>query len=302
MKTYRVTPDRKSLMGALQQIRWQGKGVSQSRGINWRGWLIVLGVLCLLGVPGGADSAGPPKPQGPFQICPRNASDTNAYALCATAQCFLLNDVAYCKCDLMNGSSISSSFEFQENGTPQNVCDLLDDGVNNGFTVSTYSVPAQLLFSYAQTYNGSGPPPLALYTCPGGSSGPYAQCDGGVCFNSTTGKDFPGVGPIGATQVVCACPITDPRREARLGFQIAGPWQKTDGSACKGTDSPDDCCSSDWFSQFCFPPERNPATGDTLLVGAPQGTGILLSVLLDGPPAPQVNQCQLEKGKKPKSK
>ncbi len=56
----------------------------------------------------------------------------------------------------MNGRSISGSFEFQEGGTSQNVCDLLDDGVNNGFTVSTYSAPQQILKSYAEAYSGSG--------------------------------------------------------------------------------------------------------------------------------------------------
>ena len=304
-----MTPDRKSRTGSMQQIRPTGKGVPQPSGINWRGWVIVLGALCVLGAPGLAYSGGPPNPPDAFQICPRlSTTDTDRYALCATAQCFFLNGVAYCKCDVMNGSSISIPLEFQEGGTSQNICDLLDDGVNNGFTVSTYSTPEQVLKKYADTYT-SGPPPLALYTCPGGSSGSYAQCDGGVCFTSSTGTEFPGVGQVGANQIICACPITEarktlPKHESRLGFQIAGPWQKTDGTACTGNDSPSDCCSSgsawpqgDWFSQFCFPSEKKPSTGDIIMVGAPTGSAALLSTLLDGPPPPAVNQCRLEQGK-----
>jgi hypothetical protein len=296
----------------MQRIRSRGKGVSSSGTFPWRSWLIALGALCVFGAPGGASGAGPSSPSDQFQICPRpNTSDTEQYALCATAQCFFLNGVAYCNCDVMNGSSISIPFEFQGGGTSQNICDLLDDGVNNGFTVSTYSTPETLKKSYADAYSGVGPPPLALYTCPGGSSGAYAQCDGGVCFDSTTGNDFPGVGPIGAGQILCACPITEPRRtlpkhEARLGFQISGPWQKTDGTACKGSDSPDDCCSAgpewpqgDWFSRFCFPTDTTLATGDIIPVGAPQGTPRLLSRLLDGSPL-AVNECQVKKGKGPK--
>src|SRR6266849_10904316 len=306
-----MTPDRKSRIGLMQQIQPKGKGVPQPGGINWRGWVILLGALWVFGAPGSAYSAGPPNPPDAFQICPRpGTTDTDRYALCATAQCFVLNGLAYCSCDVMNASSISIPFEFQEGGTSQNVCDLLDDGVNNGFTVSTYSTPAQVLKKYVQ--KPGGPPPLALYTCPGDSSGSYAQCDGGVCFNSSTGTEFPGVGQVGADQIICACPITDlrktlPKHEAHLGFQIAGPWQKTDGSACTGNDRPSDCCSSgpawpqgDWFSKFCFPPKKNPTTGDIIMVGAPQGTPALLSTLLDGPPPPAVNQCRLEKGMGPK--
>jgi hypothetical protein len=260
----------------MQRIRSRGKGVSSSGTFPWRSWLIALGALCVFGAPGGASGAGPSSPSDQFQICPRpNTSDTDRYALCATAQCFFLNGVAYCNCDVMNGSSISIPFEFQGGGTSQNICDLLDDGVNNGFTVSTYSTPETLKKSYADAYSGVGPPLLALYTCPGGSSGAYAQCDGGVCFDSSTGNDFPGVGPIGAGQILCACPITEPRS--------AGPeWPQ-----------------GDWFSRFCFPTDANPATGDIIPVGAPQGTPRLLSRLLDGS-APVVNECQVKRGKGPK--
>lgn len=302
-----MTSDGTSNVGVRRHIRSQGKGVPQPNSIDRRGGLMVLCALFVLCAPSGAYSAGTPTPPDPFQVCPRpGTNDTNVYALCATAQCFFLNDVAYCKCDVMNGKSISLPFDFEAGGESQNVCDLLNDGVNNGFTVSTYSSPEQLTKAYAESYTGVGPPPLAVYTCPGGSSGSYAQCDGGVCFNSSSGRDFPGIGQVGADQIICACPITEPRKtlpnhQARVGFQITGPWQKTDGTACKGTDSDADCCSSgpqwpqgDWFSQFCFPPEGKPATGDILPVGSLPGTGRLLSKLLDGSEA-VVNQCRLKK-------
>ena len=96
-----MTPDRKSRIGLMQQIQPKGKGVPQPGGINWRGWVILLGALWVLGAPGSAYSAGPPNPPDAFQICPRpGTTDTDRYALCATAQCFVLNGLAYCSCDV----------------------------------------------------------------------------------------------------------------------------------------------------------------------------------------------------------
>lgn len=275
-------------------------------------WLLAL--LCgLFGSPA-AVAKGPPGGSEQFQVCPRPATaDTDAYALCATAQCFYLNEVAYCKCNRMNGSSISLAFDYPAGGGTQNICDLLNAGAGNGYTVSTYSTPAQLKKSYADLYRpGSGePPPLALYTCPGSATGAYAQCDGGMCFTSSSSTSFPGIGAVGANQIVCTCPVTEPRRtlpqrQPRIGFQISGPWQKKDGTACTGSDSAADCCSSgpqwpqgDWFSRFCFPAD-GPATGDILPVGAPTGTARLLSLMLDGPPAPQVNMCELPQRGRPR--
>src|SRR5262249_9424728 len=158
----------------------KGKGTRLYSSIPWHCRLAALGVLCVLGgYAYGAGAASPAAKPGTSEtvICPNQR-----YALCATAQCFYLDGVAYCKCDLKQGDSISAPFEF-DNGT-QDICDLLDQGVSNGYTVSTYSLPDQVTKDYAAAYtpNGGLPPPLALYTCPQGSStGPYAQCDGGVC-------------------------------------------------------------------------------------------------------------------------
>ena len=253
-----------------------------SRGLGLRGWLAALGVLCVLNVPdlacaAGESSASQPQQQ-PLKIC------NQKYALCATAQCFTLNGVAYCNCNLKQGESISIAFDF-DNG--QDVCSLLDDGVSNGYTVSTFSLPDQVTKAYAAAYNPNTgePPPLALYTCPGGgqSTGPYAQCDGGLCFDSTTGAEFPGVGPIGPHQILCSCPITVPRATPpqKLGYQIAGPWQHADGTACGANDSPSDCCSTSYENQFCGA-NYSPTipTGTTIPVGAPEGVPVTLAILL----------------------
>ena len=247
-------------------------------GIGVRGWLATLGVLCVLNVPdlAGAQSSAPQ--QQPLKKCSQKT-----YALCATAQCFTLNEVAYCNCNLKQGDSISIAFNFDDG---QDVCSLLDDGVSNGYTVSTFSLPDQVTKAYAAAFNpNSGePPPLALYTCPGGqSTGPYAQCDGGLCFDSTTGVEFPGVGPIGPHQILCSCPITVPRATPpqKLGYQIAGPWQHADGTACGANDSPSDCCSTDYENQFCGANFGSTIpTGTIIPVGAPAGVPVTLAALL----------------------
>src|SRR5215470_12481587 len=101
-------------------------GTPGRSGIRLRSGLAILGLLCMLGVPDLAFGAGPSsasKPQQqPLKIC------NQEYALCATAQCFYLNGVAYCKCNLKQGQSISIAFSF-DNDT-QDVCSLLDDGVS----------------------------------------------------------------------------------------------------------------------------------------------------------------------------
>jgi hypothetical protein len=53
------------------------------------------------------------------------------------ASCFVFNQVAYCKCDVEQGDSISLPFEFDG----QDVCDVNATGPTNGFMVSTFSLP-----------------------------------------------------------------------------------------------------------------------------------------------------------------
>ncbi len=64
--------------------------------------------------------------------------EDQSYALCATADCFNYNQVAYCKCDVLRGDSISEPLDF---GINQNVCTLNQDGKRNGYRVSTFSYP-----------------------------------------------------------------------------------------------------------------------------------------------------------------
>lgn len=235
--------------------------------------------LCILSFAGSvhADRGNPGGQPSPLAVCDQK------YALCATAQCFYLNEVAYCKCNLKEGKSISLSFAFDNN--TQNVCSMLDDGLRNGYTVSTFSLPDEVTKRYAREYKkGSGKPaPLALYTCPRRTTtGPYAQCDGGVCFDSTSGTTFPGVGDVGRNQIVCSCPLTTPRRVGPdPGYQITGPWQRANGKACGPNDSKADCCSTEVLEQFCTPSYGStPPTGATIPVGAPTGLPVVLSALL----------------------
>ena len=159
------------------------------------------------------------------------SSDTNPFALCATATCWPLDSVAYCKCDVLNQQSISLPFHYRENGTEMDVCDLLLDGSGNGFTVSTYATPRQLEKDYRPKEERLGPP-LALYTCPvsDATEGYSAQCDGGLCFTSTQGQEFPGFGQLEEDEIICSCPIV---ANSRNGFQMAGPWNCNPGNRNK---------------------------------------------------------------------
>jgi hypothetical protein len=204
----------------------------------------------------GASSAGAPKF---FKICKEQT-----YALCAVASCFVFNQVAYCKCDVKSGDSISLPFQHGQN---QDVCTVNAQGPDNGYMVSTYSLPDSV-----RAPNGN----KALYTCPArGSDGTYAQCDGGICFSSTEGKSFPGFDePLAQNQIICSCPITvaDPTK-AKLGYQIAGPFP------CEKT-----------FYANCKRKTANRGTGSTIPVGAPTGTARLLTQRLYGN-VPPLHQC-----------
>lgn len=194
-----------------------------------------------------------------FAIC-----SGQTYALCALASCFVMDGVAYCQCDVMDGDSISLSDQF---GDGENVCSVNAQGVGNGYTVSTYSLPDAVL---APSGNE------ALYTCPASTSnGAYAQCDGGLCFNSTQGASFPGFSAsLSDSQIICSCPITvaDPAT-AQVGYQIAGPYP----------------CQKSFFKN-CHRATANKKTGAQIYVGAPAGTPRLLTSLLNGS-VPPLNQC-----------
>lgn len=239
---------------------------------RWAFWWcgLVLAVLArLMTGAGSAEAAGAGSStssvstsRGVFKIC-----HDQTYALCAVAGCFVINGVAYCTCDVKKGDSISLPFNY---GRGKDVCSINAEGVGNGYMVSTFSLAKSVVAPRGD---------MAIYTCPGAvSSGAYAQCDGGICFRSTQGQNFPGSGPgsgkpIGRDQIICSCPITVAKPPAAIGYQIAGPYP------CRAS-----------FFRNCTSEVANTRTGSKIYVGAPTGTARLLARLLDGR-VPPLNQC-----------
>jgi len=216
-------------------------------------------------------------PEPPFVVC-----QNQQYALCAAASCFVYNGVAYCQCDILKGDSISLQLSFSSPRGEQNVCDVNQQGKTNGYMVSTFSPPSDILKGGQE----------AVYTCPGpanagdGVPAPvaYGQCDGGICFKSTRNQSFPGfAGRLRQDEIICSCPITTatPGSTDRFGYQVIGPYdpQALPGSRCEAS-----ACAS------CSVPAPT-ANGSTLLVGSPTGTGKFLTLKLDGPPVPEINEC-----------
>jgi len=184
------------------------------------------------------------------------------YALCATSSSFVFNKVAYSKCDVKFGDSIMFKFEFDDG---QDVCTVNEEGVKNGYMVSTFSPPASVQKGGHR----------AVYNCPSGSDGAYAQCGGGICFKSTQRQSFPGFDkPLAKDEIICSCPIT-PHVPGPVGYQIAGPYP----------------CQKSFFEN-CNSTTANNKTGSTIYVGAPTGTPRLLAFLLTGT-NPPVNECRL---------
>lgn len=167
----------------------------------------------------------------------------------------------------MSGNSISSSLSLN-NG--QDVCSVNAEGAANGYEVSTYSPPQSTIAPQGNS---------AVYNCPGGASeGAYAQCDGGLCFDSTEGASFPGFDkPVPDGQIICACPITTPSADPqKRGYQIVGPYP----------------CQKSFF-QYCMSSTANSNTGSTIYVGAPTGIAEILTIKLDGS-SPTFNECNLQ--------
>ena len=126
---------------------------------------LALAMLLLLCATRPAQSAlGEP----PMTVC-----KDQAYALCAAARCNVFDGVAYCQCDVKSGNSISLVFQMGKG----DVCSVNASGPENGFMVSTFSLPASIVAPHGDH---------AIYSCPRGpSEGAYAQCDGGLCFAGT---------------------------------------------------------------------------------------------------------------------
>ena len=217
-------------------------------------------------------------PETPFVIC-----ENQQYALCAEASCFVYDGVAYCECDILKGDSISLQLSYSSPVGDRNICDVNQQGKTNGYMVSTFSLPDNV------KKGGSA----AVYTCPGsadvgsGVSAPvaYGQCDGGICFKSSIGQRFPGfAGRVRDDQIICSCPIaTDatPGSSDSFGYQVFGRYHP---NAPKGSRCDAEACAA------CSVPNPT-ANGSTLLVGAPTGSGKFLSLRLNGPPLPDINEC-----------
>lgn len=211
-----------------------------------------------------------------FKTCPDPAANpAQEYALCASAQCFTIDNVAYCKCDKKVGQSISLPFFFTNNKPPApgpvvgDVCDLMEVSGEGGFLVSTFSPPPQLEQGY------SGPDAQAIYTCPG-SGNLSAQCNGGLCVKATAGTNWLFLGAISKDEVVCSCPIA---ASPQFGFQFIGPAD----------------CDREFFEQYCGiqgggSTGMSVPTGTQLAVGSVTGSGTVLSKLLEGNVSP-TNRC-----------
>lgn len=139
------------------------------------------------------------------------------YALCAGAITFNFDKVTYARCALnKNGNSISATQKY--NGG--NIKTLNTQGNQNGaFVMSTFSPPTL-------------PDKYAAYSCK--KTGAYAQCDGGICFESTVGKEFPGLGKLSNREIVCSCPI-----ETSRNYHVWGPNECPTNSSTY-----DDICST----------------------------------------------------------
>jgi hypothetical protein len=225
-----------------------------------------------------ASSGSAPDATTPFVIC-----NNQRYALCAEASCFVYNFVAYCKCDVKRGDSISLQLSYSSPAGDKNVCDVIREGKNNGYMVSTFSLPK----------NAEKGGSAAVYTCPGtdnagsGVSAPvaYGQCDGAICSNSSRGKRFPGFDRrLRPNEDICSCPVsTDATAGSSdgAGYQIFGPYNP---NAAAGSRCDASACAA------CSVPKPT-ANGATIPVGAPSGSGEFLALSLDGPPPPVLNQC-----------
>lgn len=210
-------------------------------------------------------------------ISPTIICKDQTYALCATASCFLYNNVAYCKCNIRRGSSISARFAYPAAAAAanpdfdpaaylprQNICDLNAQGAGNGYMASMFSLPPSVLKGGYE----------ALYTCPSNSTGRFAQCDGGICFTSSRGNTFPGFDtPLSQKEIICSCPVTQQSASMDpFGYQFVGPFP----------------CDKKTFA-LCGQAASG-RNGTSLPVGAPTGFPRYLSIKLYGK-NPDVNEC-----------
>ena len=187
------------------------------------------------------------------------------YALCAGAISFVFNQVAYANCEILLGTSISLTLSYPPVPATQqpggNIATVnQQSAMSMSFMASTYSPPSSLTDPQGKT---------AIYTCPALSNGAYAQCDGGICFTSTSNTKFPGFGAISSGRIVCSCPIEHPI----ASFQIFGPRP----------------CSDSVQQEICN--NAPVSNGSTLYIGAPTGVPEALARILNGGKPVRLNEC-----------
>jgi hypothetical protein len=142
--------------------------------------------------------------------------ENQPYALCAGAVSTNFNAITYANCASLNGNSISLPHPFPSAPGDPKPGDIatVNQGQpkQGGYIVSTYSAPAG-----AVNPNGN----LAVYTCNGG--GTFAQCDGGLCFTSTSTpnskSNSPLWGDVSKSEIICSCPIVS----TAVPFEVMGP-------------------------------------------------------------------------------
>jgi hypothetical protein len=191
--------------------------------------------------------------------------ENQPYALCAGAPSVNFNEITYAKCAILHGNSISlpHNFPFPSLRPKGNINTVNQRAPQaGGYIVSTYSPPA----------GATGPAgDLAVYTCEGGS---YAQCDGGLCFTSTTGKTSPLWGDVTNSQIVCSCPI----QTSVITFQVMGPFP------CPTTAAE--------FDSICGTNGAKFNSGATIYIGAPlTGAFEKLAACLNNGQSPTFNNC-----------
>ena len=191
------------------------------------------------------------------------------YALCAGAESVNFNEITYANCARLRGNSISLQQNFPSapgnDDNPGNIATVNEGAPNRGgYIVSTYSPPAG-----AVNPNGD----LAVYSCESGGS--YAQCDGGLCFTSTTGRNPPLWGPVSNSQIVCSCPI----QTSAIPFEVMGP------KPCPTTAAA--------FDAVCGANVSKANNGATIFIGdpVPGGWGILGACLLGQTQPLPINTC-----------
>src|SRR6266478_8620127 len=83
-------------------------------------FLVIAAIQALTTISAFAFNADPlPDPEPPFVVC-----KNQTYALCAEATCFVYDGVAYCKCDIKNGDSISLQLSYSTPAGTRNVCSV----------------------------------------------------------------------------------------------------------------------------------------------------------------------------------